>query len=271
MLDVILIFIIGAIVSAFGSLTGFGGGIFMVPILVIAFHLPITSAIGAVSVALFPLALISSIYNHKENMIDYTAGILLEIPTIGGAVFGALLTAWIPVQKLEFIFAFFVFFMGLQMLIEEKREGTVVTRWLNKLNKVPPSFKRKTETGVYHFSALMTTFFGLMAGTIAGMFGVGGGFLKGPIMIKVFKIPARIAASTALFMIIFTSLTSSVTHYYLGHIHLRYALPVTIGYIIGAFIGNHFNRFTSDDKLKTIIGIALFLAGFTILYDIFFR
>ncbi len=270
MLDVVLILIIGIIVSAFGSITGFGGGIFMVPILVIAFHIPITSAIGAVSVALFPLAFISSIYNHREQMIDYTAGILLEIPTVVGAVFGALLTSWIPIKKLEFIFAFFVFFMGIQMMIKEKKEETKITDWFNKMNKVPPSFERKTETGTYHFSALMTTSFGIMAGTVAGMFGVGGGFLKGPIMIKVFKIPARIAASTALFMIIFTSLTSSITHYYLGHIHLRYALPVSLGYIIGAFVGNRFNKKTSDENLKTIIGVALLLAGFTILYNIFY-
>ena len=271
MLDVVLIFIIGTIISAFGSITGFGGGIFMVPILVIAFRLPITDAIGAVSVALFPLAFISSIYNHREKMIDYSAGILLEIPTIVGAVIGALATAWIPVTKLEFIFAFFVFFMGIQMMIKEKKEETFVTKSFNRLNKIPPSFERKTQSGVYHFSLLMTTFFGLLAGTVAGMFGVGGGFLKGPIMIKVFKIPARVAASTALFMIIFTSLSSSITHYYLGHIHLRYALPVTLGYITGAFIGNRFNRKTSDEMLKSIIGIALLLAGFTILYNIYAR
>ncbi len=88
MLDIVLILIIGIIVSAFGSITGFGGGIFMVPILVIAFHLPITSAIGAVSVALFPLAFISSLYNHSEHMIDYTAGIFLKFPLLWGLYLG---------------------------------------------------------------------------------------------------------------------------------------------------------------------------------------
>jgi uncharacterized membrane protein YfcA len=267
MLDIILIFIIGCIISGFGSITGFGGGVIMVPILVVFFNIPITTAIGSVSVALLPSSIISSIFNHRYGFTDYKVGFLLEIPTIIGAVFGATLTAIIAVNKLEFIFSAFVILMGIQMFFKEKKEETHISTWLNKLNKMKPSFERKTEHGVYHFSGVITSIFGLLVGTIAGMFGVGGGFLKGPVMIKVFKIPARIAAATALFMIVFTSFTSSITHYFLGHVHWTSAVPVTASFITGSLIGNQFTSSTREDFLKKLIGFALLVAGIFILIN----
>ncbi|HKJ31045.1 MAG TPA: sulfite exporter TauE/SafE family protein [Balneolales bacterium] len=271
MLDIILIFIIGCIISGFGSITGFGGGVIMVPVLVVIFHVPITTAIGSVAVALLPSSIISSIFNHRFGFTDYTVGVLLEIPTIIGAIFGAMLTAIIAVSKLEYIFAGFVILMGIQMFLKEKEEETRFSAWLNRVNKIKPSFERKTENGIYHFSVILTSIFGLIVGTIAGMFGVGGGFLKGPVMIKVFKIPPRIAAATALFMIVFTSLTSSVTHYFLGHVHWTSALPVAASFIVGSLIGNQFTSKTRDEFLKKLIGFALFLSGFFILINSYIR
>ena len=55
------------------------------------------------------------------------------------------------------------------------------------------------------------TLFGLVSGLIAGLFGIGGGFIKGPLMVLGFGIPARIAAPTALFMIVITSAVGSTS------------------------------------------------------------
>lgn len=270
MLQIILIVLIGSLVSGFGTLIGFGGGVFMVPILVIGFGFPITSAIGAVSVALLPMGIISTIYNHKSGTVDYGLGVLLEIPTVAGAILGALITAWLPVEKLEIIFTVFISLIGLQMMLGDKENDSKFTRFLNRLNKIPPSFTKVKNNKTYTFSGIVTTLMGLMAGSFAGLFGVGGGFLKGPIMIKVFKIPARIAASTALFMIIFTSLSASITHYMLGHIHWNLALPVIISFFIGSFTGNRFTGKFSDTQLNNYIGIALMLAALTMLYNLLF-
>lgn len=268
MLQIILIVLIGALVSGFGTLIGFGGGVFMVPILVIGFGFPITLAIGSVSVALLPMGIISTIYNHKSGTVDYSLGILLEIPTVVGAVLGALITAWLPVDKLEIIFTVFIMLIGIQMMFRERDKESRFTRFLNRLNELPPSFNRVRNNKTYTFSGIVTTIMGLLAGSFAGLFGVGGGFLKGPIMIKVFKIPARIAASTALFMIIFTSLSASITHYMLGHIHWDLAIPVILSFFIGSYTGNHFTGKVSDNQLKIYIGVALILAGLTMMLNL---
>ena len=69
-------------------------------------------------------------------------------------------------------------------------------------------------------------------------------------------------------MIIFTSLTGSLTQFYLGHIDFFYSIPIIVGFILGAFLGNHLNLKLSEKTLKKLIGFGLFAAGFSILFNI---
>jgi hypothetical protein len=110
----------------------------------------------------------------------------------------------------------------------------------------------------------------MIAGMMAGLFGIGGGFLKTPIMVNVFGIPPSVAAATALFMIVFTSLTGSISHYMLGHINFTYSLPIVAGFIVGAFVGNHFNLKISEKTLARLIGFGLVLAGVAVLLNTLF-
>ena len=266
-----LILILASVVAAFGTVVGFGGGIFMIPILVIGFKVPINIAVGSVIFALFPGSLISSYFNYKRKKIDYKAGITLEIPTVIGTVLGAFLTSVIALNALEIIFAVFVSLVGYYMIKKTNKEKENDDRLeiFKKLNKLNPAITRNTENIHYRMSYLLTGIFGLLAGTVAGLFGIGGGFLKTPIMVNVFNIPPSIAASTALFMIVFTSLTGSITHFYLGHLDFYYSIPIIAGFILGAFLGNHLNLKVSERILKKLIGAGLFAAGFSILFNIF--
>lgn len=268
-MQIILIFLFGVLFSAFGTVVGFGGGIFMIPVLIIFFHVPINIAVGSVILALFPGSLISTYFNFKGKKIDYLAGIYLEVPTLIGTVLGSLLTAIIPLFALEITFAIFVSIVGVYTYRKGQKSKTALSKdnIFFKLNKIGPRLIRRSGTGAYRISVLLALVFGMIAGMMAGLFGIGGGFLKTPIMINVFGIPPTIAAATALFMIVFTSLTGSVSHYMLGHINFTYSLPIVGGFIVGAFVGNHFNLKISEKTLARLIGFGLLLAGATVLLN----
>ena len=270
-MEFILILLLATVFAAFGTVVGFGGGIFMIPILVIGFKIPINIAAGSVILALFPGSLISTYFNYKRKKIDYKAGITLEIPTVVGTVLGAFLTSILALNALEIVFALFVGLVGFSMFKKTNKDQGNDDRLeiFKKLNKLNPAITRKTEDLQYRMSYLLTSIFGLLAGIISGLFGIGGGFLKTPIMVKVFNIPPSIAASTALFMIVFTSLTGSITHFYLGHLDFFYSIPIVVGFILGAFLGNHLNLKVSERTLKKLIGAGLFAAGFSILFNMF--
>lgn len=244
----------------------------MIPLLVIGFHVPLNIAVGSVLVALFPSALISTIYNSRKKLIDYKTGLLLEVPTAFGTVFGSYLSVIIPIFILELIFGIFVVYLGIHFIISsnDRKPKNIRDSIFYKLNKIGPSVIRKTDYGAYRVSFMMALVFGIMAGTMAGLFGIGGGFLKVPIMVGVFSTPTQVASATGLFMIVITSLTGSISHYFLGNIHFGYALPVVIGFVIGALGGNSLSTKIDEHTLKRLIGIGLGLSGFVFLvYSLF--
>jgi hypothetical protein len=133
------------------------------------------------------------------------------------------------------------------------------------MNKMGWVLLRKTPFGAYRISYSLAAFFGTLSGLVAGFLGIGGGFLKVPIMMNIFKLPSFVASSTALFMILFTSITGSVSHYLLGNVDLSMSQTIVVGFLIGAFIGNLVNTRLSDANLKRLVGFGLILASVSIL------
>jgi len=269
-----LLIIISIVVSSFGTLVGFGGGVFMIPILVIGFGVPINIAVGSVIIALLPSSIIATYFNYKNRTIDYLSGIYLEIPTIAGTIIGSLLTSIIPVFISRIAFSVFIIsFSSYTLFIFRVNHHTVNSRksFFSKLNKFGPGIIRNTNYGSYRMSFAILLLFGMLAGIGAGYFGIGGGFLKTPILLDVFNVPPNIASATALFMIIFTSLTGSASHYLLGHLHLHYSIPIIIGFSIGAFESKIFHTKLSQEFLRELIFMGLLLAGVSMLIFTLFR
>ncbi|MFC6997308.1 sulfite exporter TauE/SafE family protein [Rufibacter roseus] len=275
MLTEILIFFAGVIVSAFGTMIGFGGGVFMVPILIIFFQFPIELAIGSAMCALLPSALISSIFNYREKSIDYVVASLLQLPSMIGTVIGAFLVAYIPVLQMQAFFALFVIATGIYMLATYKKKQKRKQGMMYRLNRMPTSFIRKfhTKHKAYRLNGSLMAFFGLCTGTLAGLFGIGGGFLQTPIMIRAFKIPSQIAISTSLFILVVTSLSGISSHYWLGHIDWRKSLPLMLAFAVGAMLGRFLKKEdqSSQHTSEKMIGIGLLLAGVSVVVHIFLK
>lgn len=261
----LLIVLIGFTVSSFGNLIGFGGGIFMVPILVTVFHYPLAIAVGSVMFSLIFSSLMATYRHRKEGHVDFKMGTLLEVPTMGGVILGSLLLSYLSTAGLEILFSVLVFVLGLSFWLKKAKteNASPKTDLFFRLNQWKPGWTvhHRTMNLTYRASFWLVLFFGLFAGTLAGLFGIGGGFLKTPIMLKVFKMPVKVATATALFMILITSITGSISHFVQGHILLSHAWPVTIGFVGGAIAGNRLTPSIGDDVLERLIGLGLILAA----------
>ncbi len=266
-----LLILIGFMISLYGSIVGFGGGIFMVPILVTVFDYPLDIAAGTAMISLVPSSIISTYLNRKKGNVDFKMGILLEIPTMVGVVLGSFILTYFAHKGnlivLEVLFAVMILSIGISFFLGRKEEKNN-QGFFYKLNKVKPRFviKNHMKRVAYRVSLYMALFFGLVAGALAGLFGVGGGFMKTPIMLKVFKIPAKIAAATALFMIVITSVTGTVMHSMQGHILFEKAWPVALGFSLGAIAGYKLNTKLRDKFLEKLIGVSLITAAFMMFF-----
>lgn len=254
-----LILFICALVSFLGTMAGFGGGIFIVPILVMGFKIPIEIAIGVTAISLFPSSLLSTIWNMKKNIIDFKLMIALEIPTIIGAIIGAKLTSAISPRPLEIIFSLFLLFMAYKTMWPSKKANffTELIKWLNNKGL-------QIKNNNYTVSLYSASIFGILAGILAGLFGIGGGILKTPIMINIFKVPIRVATSTALCMIVFTSFSSGITHWRLGHVTGELLGYVASGFFLGALIGMVVNSKVTDGGIKKLIAFSMSIAGLSV-------
>lgn len=258
------IVLVSIAVSTFGNLIGFGGGVFMVPLLVIAFGHPIQEAIGGVVTALVPAALMATLFNLRERSIHFLSAALLEPPTLIGAFAGSVLSAFLPVRALEFVFAAFVILLGVRMLRPATiQRGSVGL--LDRLNALPPGFSGDRFGGSGRVGFWPIGLSGIAAGTAAGLFGIGGGFLKTPIMLRLLRLPAHKAVATSLFMIFFTSLTASYTHFRLGHLVPELAWPLAAGFTTGALVGQQLKRRLTLDHTERLVIAGLFLAGVSVL------
>ena len=151
-----ILFVVGVIVSAFGTTVGFGGGVFLVPILIIFFGYNIEIAIGSTMSAMMPGAIIASLFNFRDRSIDYLVGTLIQLPAMAGTVLGAFLVAFLPVQELQMVFALFVVGVGVMMLLPKKKEEPKHAGMMYRIRRVPTTFIRKNRAKKIAY-LLMTT------------------------------------------------------------------------------------------------------------------
>src|SRR6516165_7671794 len=103
--ELTLLLVLGSsIAGLLGSLTGLGGGVVLVPLLTIFFHVNLHYAIGASLVSVIATSSGSAAAYVKEGFSNVRIGMFLEIATTVGALFGAYLTAQVPASGIAIIF-----------------------------------------------------------------------------------------------------------------------------------------------------------------------
>ncbi|MEM3509684.1 MAG: sulfite exporter TauE/SafE family protein [Nitrososphaerales archaeon] len=234
---------IGVLIGTFSSMLGLGGGILIVPTLVLGLGLPTHIAVGASLVAVFATATSATIEYIRQKRIIFWLGLLTSASTVPGALLGADITKYMSSQLLAVVFSIMLFLISLSMLFTKDRGRS-------SFESSRPGSARKISV-----FASMLTLFG--AGVMAGMFGVGGGIFVVPIFNIVFGVGIHYAVATSTFTIIFTSLSGLAMHLILGHILFEYAIPLVVGVIVGAQIGSRLAKKMSSLMLRRVFSIVI--------------
>ncbi|GIS67879.1 MAG: hypothetical protein CM1200mP6_09470 [Anaerolineaceae bacterium] len=100
---------------------------------------------------------------------------------------------------------------------------------------------------------------GLISGTLAGFLGVGGGFIRMPLMVYVLGIPTHVAIGTDLFEIIFSAGFGTITHAIKGNVDIMIALIMQTGAAIGAQIGSVATHHFSGPRIRLLFSGMPFL------------
>jgi uncharacterized membrane protein YfcA len=98
---------------------------------------------------------------------------------------------------------------------------------------------------------------GLLAGTMGGLLGVGGGIVIVPLLIMLLGVDTKLAIGTSLATIVPTAIMATWRHHHLQHVDWKIAGTMMIGSVVGAVIGASLTSVISADALKR--GFAVFL------------
>ncbi|MEP5175837.1 sulfite exporter TauE/SafE family protein, partial [Marinobacter alexandrii] len=115
-------------------------------------------------------------------------------------------------------------------------------------------------TLIYVFASYLAL--GAVAGTLAGLFGIGGGLIIVPVLIFSFglqgvspDVAAHLAVGTSLATIVFTSLSSIRSHDKRGAVRWEIFRPMAVGIVIGAVLGAWSAALLSGPTLELVIGV----------------
>jgi len=263
----------GSLLAGFlGALTGLGGGVVLVPLLTIFFHVDLRYAIGASLVSVIATSSGSAAAYVKEGFSNIRVGMFLEIATTLGALLGAYLTAKVSASAIAIIFGLMLMYSA--FVSRRTRPRTEVERppdpWATKLkmNGTFPDTSGMRTYNVYRVPAGFGVMFG--AGALSGLLGIGSGALKVVAMDQAMKIPFKVSTTTSNFMIGVTAAASAGVYLSRGYIDPSLAMPVMLGVLIGSLMGTRVLVKTQTKSLRllfsgviVLLGLEMMFKGFT--------
>ena len=269
--------IVGLAIGLVLGLTGAGGSVFAVPLLIYSLHLSPSNAIG---VSLGAVTISASV----GVLTQLTSKKIMWLPAIAfsfiGAMFsplGVYLNKQIDKNALMLSFSLLILIVAIRMW----RQASMTPEYTNVVRSSLP-LKHDSHQALCRvnnhqpFKIGTPCILGISAGAIttgvlSGLFGVGGGFLIVPTLLYLTGINIQQAVVTSLAVISFVSLSGFVS--YLStteNINFNLLGLVAFGGILGMTIGMMISRFIAGPALQKIFSVMMLVtAAITVSKTIF--
>jgi len=264
-----VLLMLGIIVGLPASMCGLGGGFILVPTLILVFNLSPQNAIAISLVAMCGTTISAALGYIKQKRVDYKLALLYDVFDIPGVIVGAYLTTILPKNLLIGLCGFFILFLSLLMLRNLRTRKTSKNEELDMAcngwgRKVSDSMNQVFEYKIRRPSLIVIS--SLLSGLVTGLVGLGGGITDTTTMILL-GIPSHIAIASSEFAMALTNGAGVITHGFLQNISIGYAIPITIGTILGAQVGVLLAKRTKQKTLKRILPVVSLLFSIRLILD----
>jgi hypothetical protein len=250
----IILFLGGIAAGVIGSIFGLGGGIVIVPLLVLILKVPIRYAVATSLMCVIATSSAVGSRNVQRGMTNLRLVSVLEVATVAGAIAGGAIAGHLRPTVLEMLFAAMLTLLAIPMALG--RETPIAA---------PPEHHDGGFTarlrGVYHDPALghdvhydverlpVAMGASAVAGMVSGLLGLGGGVIKVPVLTLYSRVPVKAAAATSNFMIGVTAVASAFVYYGRGEV-----LPVvTATAVLGVFAGSSLGLIVAERAHSSIL------------------
>ena len=264
----ILLMGVGFLVGILGGFFGVGGGFLAGPMMFWT-GVPMNFVIGTDLAHMTGKSIVAARRHRALGHVDLKLGMYMVMGTIIGVEIGARIiealqdtgaiditigVTYIVILVCISIFTGWESIRAIQMVRTDQIDvqDAVGFKGLSKRIRavnIPPMVSFPV-SGIESISIWMVLGVGFFTGILAGSLGVGGGFIRMPMLIYVLGIPTHIAVGTDLFEIIFSSAFGTITHALKGNVDILMALVMHTGAAIGAQIGATATRFFAGPRIR---------------------
>jgi uncharacterized protein len=257
-----LVFLGSFCAGLLGSLTGLGGGVVLIPLLTLGFHVDIRYAIGASLISVIATSSGAAAAYVREGYSNVRIGMFLEVATTFGAMLGAFLATRVPTRALAILFGLVLIYSAwLSRHQKAHADEHPENPWSDKLGMSGsyPDRGGRSAYKVDRIRAGFVTMFG--AGTLSGLLGIGSGAVKVLAMDRIMRIPFKVSTTTSNFMIGVTAAASAGIYLSRGFVNPGLAFPVMLGVLAGSLLGAKVLVHTRVSLLRTIFAFVIAALG----------
>jgi uncharacterized membrane protein YfcA len=248
-----------------GALTGLGGGVVLVPLLTLVFHVDLRYAIGASLISVIATSSGAAAAYVREGYSSVRIGMFLEVATTLGAILGAFLATRVPTQALAVLFGCVLIYsawLSWKSCRERHVDVAIDNPQSDRLRlsgSYPGPDGKRISYKVAHIPEGFAMMFG--AGTLSGMLGIGSGAVKVLAMDRIMRIPFKVSTTTSNFMIGVTAAASAGIYLRRGYIDPALAAPVMLGVLAGSLIGARLLARAPVTILRYIFAVVILALG----------
>jgi hypothetical protein len=258
---VTVLFLMGTLAGVLGALLGLGGGVFLVPFLVLVIKLPMHVAVGISLTTVIATSSVVTAQRAGRHLINLRLGMLLEVATAAGGLTGGIVVWMMSPQLLQRLFGVVTAGAAVMMLRRLDRRNVILDPAVDPGRLGGRYFETESGGTVAYRVRRLPLALGVSfaAGSISSLLGVGGGIIKVPALNAWCGVPMRAAAATSAFMIGVTATAGAVIYYGRGEIVPWMAAATVLGVLGGSKAGFAIGLRARAKWLKLALAVVLFL------------
>jgi uncharacterized protein len=270
---------VGFLVGLLGGFFGVGGGFLAGPMMFLV-GVPMNFVVGTDLAHMTGKSFIAARRHRALGHVDIKLGVLMLLGTVPGVEIGARViealkrtgsidvvvgVAYILILVAIGVFTAWESLRALRLVRAEAMDATEalafqgVTRRVQLL-RLPPLISLP-ESGIESISIWVVLAVSFLTGLLAGMLGVGGGFIRMPMLIYLVGVPTHVAVGTDLFEIIISAGFGTITHALKGNVDVLMALVMQTGAAIGAQIGAVSTRYFAGPRIRLFFSVLPFVGA----------
>ena len=263
----IITVLLGAFTGVVLALTGAGGAIIALPLLIFGLHLAVAEAAPIALLAVCLSATIGASLALMQRKVRYRAAGFIAITGAIAAPAGIWLAQKIPNLPLTLLFATILMYVAFDMFRQSMRCNEEIAASDSRTFAKPCLLDSPGGRLIWTWPCVgALTISGLSVGSLSGLLGVGGGFVVIPALKKVTNLPMQPIFATSLAVIALISATGVTSAAIMGAMNWSIAIPFAGGAMAGMLLGRPFTNRFSGPKLQQSFAVmaALVSAGMVI-------